>query len=229
MGVTPGAGGGPAGIEDSGHGGDGIRASVWFPLVLFGALALAVSPLYTQPAPGTADLLHLPLYFLGTLDPTAADAKAILIFWLVAAPLGYLATFVFYRTWARRHGVEFPARSYLLTGLALLMLLAEILLAQRALLGNLADLYSRGLTPLLAVAAGLLVLAHWQRNGAVGIFAVLFLGLAVLVNLYDLANLTGRIGISTGNRTNIVVVGATLVLAGAAFGLTDLAARRRTP
>src|SRR2546422_996668 len=53
-------------------------------------------------------------------------------------------------------------------------------------------LFIRGLTPLLPVAVGVGVLAWTERSRALGAFAIGFLGLAILVNLYDLENLFSR-------------------------------------
>ena len=64
----------------------------------------------------------------------------------------------------------------------------------------LADLYIRALTPLFTVAAGLFVLARSRHSRSLGIFAVGFLGLVVLANLYDLENLAERFGIDTDHR-----------------------------
>ena len=51
------------------------------------------------------------------------------------------------------------------------------------------DLLVRGLTPLLTIALSLLVLAWAERSEPLGIFAVFFVALALLANLYDLSNL----------------------------------------
>jgi hypothetical protein len=215
--------------DTSGADGTGtVSGATWFPLLLFGVLSLAASPLYAPAPSGTADLLRLPDYFSRAADPSSANPGAIAVFWLVAAPLGYLATLVFYRARARRRGTGFPTRSFLLTGLALAVLLVAEFAAGRTPLAYLGDLFIRALTPLFVVAIGLFVLARAQRSRPLGVFAAGFLGLVLLVNLYDLADLTQRIGLNTDDRTNVVVVGAVLVLAGAAFAFAELGARRRT-
>lgn len=123
--------------------------------------------------------------------------------------------------------MPFPTRVLLLTGLVLAVLLVANFLVQRTALAYFADLYIRGLTPLFVIAITVFVLARSQRSRPLGIFAVGFLGLVVLVNFYSLEGLTDPIGLSLGYRTNVVVAGAVLVLAGAAFGLTNLATHRR--
>jgi hypothetical protein len=65
----------------------------------------------------------LPLSGLLLGGLTTDDPAAIAMFWLLAAPLGYLTTAAFYRTRARRRGVEVSTRSYVRTGLGLLVLL----------------------------------------------------------------------------------------------------------
>jgi hypothetical protein len=227
MAVTPGADGEASGVENPSRGGAIPQGSTWFPLVLFGAIALAASPLYRGWPSGTADLFGLSGYFSGPPDPHGANPGKIAVFWLVAAPLGYLAILAFYRARGHRGGSVFPTRVYLMTGLGLAALLAANFLAQRAPLLFLSDLYIRALTPLFTVTVGLFVLAYSQRSRSLAIFTVVFFGLVVLVNLYDLAGLTGRFGIDTDDRTNIVVVGVTLLLAGTAFGFGERAASHK--
>jgi hypothetical protein len=208
------------------------RGTPWFPLTLFGVEALASSPLYVQPdtacpdgRPSCASLDPSPLSVHLPGGLFTANPAAIGVFWLVAAPLGYLATGAFYRARARRRGVGISTTSYVLTGLGLLALLVASTTVGETVLG---DLFIRGLTPLITVAIGLFVLARAQRSRPLAIFAVAFLGLVLLANLYDMQNLTYRMGLgSTGDQTNVIVVGAALVLAGAGFGIAELLARRR--
>ena len=88
------------------------------------------------------------------------------------------------------------------------------------------DLFIRGLTPLLPVGVGLVVLAIVERSRVLACFAVAFLGLAVLVNLYDIENLFARVGVSVPTPAiGLIVPGAVLLLASFGFWLGGRRAR----
>lgn len=90
------------------------------------------------------------------------------------------------------------------------------------------NLVIRGLTPLITLAIGLFVLARCERSWPLATFAVAFLALALLANLYNMENVVYRLGLgSHGSQVNIIIVGAVLLLAGAGFGLAGLARCRR--
>jgi hypothetical protein len=87
------------------------------------------------------------------------------------------------------------------------------------------DLFIRGLTPLLPIAAGLFVLAIIEGSVPVAGFATAFLGLVILVNLYDIENLFSRVGVTVPTPAiGLIVPGAVLLLASLGFWL----AGRRT-
>jgi hypothetical protein len=76
------------------------------------------------------------------------------------------------------------------------------------------DLFIRGLTPLLAVGAGFMVLAAVERSVALAIFSAGFLALGLVVNLYDVENLFSRIGVSVPvPAIGLIIPGALLLLA----------------
>lgn len=225
------------------------RRGMWFPLVIFGLVILASTPLYMHfngdsppipallapdvPAPttppatdiaigGPSGLLHLFTGGMFTFSPLK-----ITVFWLVAGPMAYLVTAGFYWLHARRRGVATSSRAYVLTGLGLfaLLVVTSTPLIPVPVHGN---LLVRGLTPLLAVALGLFVLASVERSWALLAFAVPFLALCVTANLYDMANVTYRLGLgSTGPEVNVIVVGSVLLLAGVIFGLAAVRTRQR--
>lgn len=208
------------------------RGTPWFPLMLFGLLVLVSTPLYVDRVPdcpvsqsyctGQISVSPLNSFFPGGVF--TASPLAVAVFWLVAGPLGYLATGAFYRARSRRRGVAVSPLAYVATGLGLLVLLVVTTWMGVFPFG---DLIIRGLTPLITVALGLFALARSERSWPLGTFAGAFLGLAVLVNLYDMQNLSYRIGLgSHGPQVNVIVTGAVLLLAGAGFGLVDLAGRR---
>lgn len=207
------------------------RRGSWFPLVLFGLVTLGSTPLYlppgAQPGPGTSSqqigVVHTLGWFPGGL--LTGSPTNLAIFWLVAGPLAYLATAAFYWVMARRRGVATSPWSYVATGLGLFALLVVTTTVGVFPFG---DLVIRGLTPLLAVAIGLFVLARAERSWALFGFSAAFFALVVLANLYDMENAAYRLGLGTsGPQVNVVVVGAVLVLAGVGFALALALAGRR--
>lgn len=229
--ATPEAGGWGSDAEDPRRGAGAARGTAWFPLTVFGLEMLASTPLFARfgvdgTACGTyctalADLPRSAIAFLGGIATTGSPVIA--AFWLVAALVGYLATGVFYRARSRRRGVGVSATPYICTGLGLLALLAAPTTIWALVF---TDLFASGLTPLITVALALFVLARSHRSWPLGIFAVAFLGLVVLANLYDMSNLTYRMGLgSTGAQTNVLAVGAVLVLAGVTFAVTEARSR----
>ena len=203
---------------------------MWFPLVIFGLVILASTPLYmhfngdTPPLPallapdvlaptappatdiaigGSSGLLH---FFTGGMF--AFSPLKITVFWLVAGPMAYLVTAGFY--WLR------AGRRWVATSTPLIPIPVP------------GDLMVRGLTPLLAVALGLFVLARIERSWALLAFAVPFLALTVVANLYDMENVAYRLGVgSAGPEVNVIVVGSVLLIAGAIFGLGYARTRQR--
>ena len=57
-------------MEDPARCGGATRGGTWFPLIVFGVVALAASPFYALPPSGTADLFYLSDYHH---DPLSAD------------------------------------------------------------------------------------------------------------------------------------------------------------
>jgi hypothetical protein len=218
------------------------RRGLWFPLVLFGLVILASTPLYVYPTitptPAflTPDVPSSPSTFTGNggysgllgFSPGGMftfSPLMVTVFWLVATPLGYVLTAGFYWLRARRQGVATSTRAYVLTGLGLFALLVATSVIGVSLPG---DLTIRGLTPLIAVALGLFVLARVERSWALLAFAVPFLALNVGANLYNMENVVYRLGLgSAGPEVNVIVVGSVLLLAGVIFGLGAVATRQR--
>ena len=219
------------------------RRGLWFPLILFGLVILASTPLYVNPtitptaAFLTPDVPSSPSTFTGNGGDSGLlgfspggmfsfSPLMVTVFWLVAGPLGYVLTAGFYWLQARRRGVATSIRAYVLTGLGLFALLVAIStpLIPVPVHGN---LLVRGLTPLLAVALGLFVLARVERSWPLLAFAVPFLALCVTANLYDMENVVYRLGLSSaGPEVNVIVVGSVLLLAGVGFGAAAVRQRR---
>lgn len=101
------------------------RGTPWFPLMLFGLVVLASTPLYASPA---ADCPATQSYCTGQLGVSAlnnffpggvfiASPAAVAAFWLFAGPLAYFAIGGFYWVRARRRGVAISPMAYIVTGL----------------------------------------------------------------------------------------------------------------
>ena len=137
------------------------------------------------------------------------------VYWLVALPLGYLATAAYFRRRARRTGVASRPGPLVLTGVLLLAMFVVVSL--QGYVGILpGDLVVRGLGPLLTVAVGLTVLAVADRSPALAVVAPGFLGgITLLVNLYDLVNVLYRLGWTVPYRfdtwPNVVLPGVFLL------------------
>ncbi len=201
------------------------RRGLWFPLVLFGAIILLASPLYEAYGPGLNGAAYpvIPrtlsrVSFAGGY--LLKSPLAVSLFWLVALTLGYGGTVVFYRMRAGRSGIAGSVRGYVLTGLALLAIQVALPwfgeFPAGVTVGVLpGDLLVRGLTPLLTIPLSLLVLAWAERSEPLAIFAVFFVALALLANLYDMSNLF-RIR-TPEPAINVIIPGAILLIAGVAF------------
>src|SRR6266516_2248088 len=142
------------------------RAS-WIPLIAFGIIVLGAIPLYRFPAsPPGGEIVVRGVQSFGPLSWFAGgfflrNPATVSLYWLITLPLGYAATAILYRHRARRRGVGTARWSYVLTGVVLFGLLVL-----SAVLGRLqpGDLFIRGLTPLIPIAAGLFVLAAVERS-----------------------------------------------------------------
>jgi hypothetical protein len=209
------------------------RHGFWFPLVLFGLLVIGAAPWYPVPSPscppGTVVCGGL------TANDQPPNSLGVTLYWLIAVGLGYATTLGYYRYRAHRVGVAGRIWPYLTTGLALLAitLLATPEVGDR--LGNLLDgnvlttpggLAIRGMTPLLALAVGLFALARLERSLPLAGFALLFLVVALISNLYDVENQSPRIGWTPSAQwqllPNLWLAGFTLLLGGLGFGLARL-------
>ena len=211
------------------------RHAYWFPLVVFGVLTCASVPFYIRPRGNTGSSSVLP--YFGGFSPFISHAVA--YYWLGALAGGLVITQGWYRWHARRAGIQTPSVAYLTTTFALTAAAASIpLLAQirsphsLRFLGQLQRLYPgdltiRGTFPFVLIAAGLLVLAWAERSRTLTAIAVLYAGSAVLSSLYDVENLTQRLGWNPppGDQAlpNILLPGLVLLVAGA----VTLAVQRR--
>lgn len=220
------------------------RRGFWFPLVLFGVIVIGAAPWYVTSATAgcsavtgvapVVEICHAHDSFFGSVP--GVDSGGATLYWLIAVVLGYAVTVAFYQWRRLRTGVAGRALPYALAGVALLALsvLASPAAAQSWHFDPFAhlpgDLVLRGLTPLLVIALGLFVLAWLERSIPLTAFAVLFLVVALVSNLYDVENQTSSLGWTVpGDWTmvpNLWLSGFTLLLGGLGFGLA-VAARSR--
>jgi hypothetical protein len=126
----------------------------WFPLVLFGGIALVAA-------------LSLEL---------GARERALAL-WIVAAPAGIVATSIYYGRRAHRIGLGAPLLPFILTGLGIAV--GASLLGW---LGRGTSIGYAG--PMLVIGAGYLVFARLQRSRLAGVFAFMLVVAAVSLYLF---------------------------------------------
>jgi hypothetical protein len=161
------------------------QRATWFPLLLLGLVVAAATPVYRfshghvgcalSTAPG------------GARSETCFIAYGwpVLVYWMVALVLAYVVIAVFYALRARRRGVGTRILSYVVAGIAGLILVAFVWPLQQHL--SLQSHYQaalavHGLDPLLAIGLALLVLAWVERNLALLVYSVGYLAAALLAN-----------------------------------------------
>lgn len=127
-------------------------SALWFPLVVFGALSLA-----------------------SALVSWRISAAALGAYWLVAAPVGSLATSLFYRQRERRVGLEMPAGP---TVLAVAVIVVGAF-GSGALGGVLGAETLSAVGPPLSVSAGYLLFARLERSRPLGAVAAALAATAV--------------------------------------------------
>jgi hypothetical protein len=226
------------------------RHGYWFPLLLFGLLACLSVPFYLQPAVAAAGggpgamvsangAAGPPLPFLGGSSPLVSGYLG--YYWIAALLGGLLLTLLWYWRHARRIGLQTPSRGYLVTtaiivGLAIVIPPLSQVSSPHSLrfLHRLqvlwpGDLVVRGTFPFLIIAVGLLVLSWAERSRALAVTAVVYTGASLLASLYDVSNLTGRLGwnLPAGAQSlpNVLLPGLVLLIAGA--GAFAMQRRRR--
>jgi hypothetical protein len=220
------------------------RHAYWFPLLLFGLLTCASIPFYQQPgypAGGPGGFVTgsarpgLSLPILGGRSPLVQGYLG--YYWAAALAAGLLLTLLWYRWHARQVGLQTPSRAYLVTmvvlaGLAIAIPPLSQMRSPRSLrfLHNLqvlwpGDLVIRGTFPFVIIAVGLLVLAWAERSRALAATAAVYTAASLLASLYDVSNLTARLGWNPAEQSlpNVLLPGLVLLAAGA----IALAMRRR--
>ena len=180
------------------------RPAHWFPLALFGVLVALSALLYAVPLPrrwatnGTG-LTSRSFSWSSSLHSSGYGSSFVIVssggqgvaaeawYWAAAPAIGFLLTALWYRRAARRGGSRAPRALYLIAGLLLTAAAtaAPLLAAAHAPFPAWAWLsgqWGGGLFALLAVAAGLGLLAGQVRSRALGIAVAAFTLAVLLVN-----------------------------------------------
>jgi hypothetical protein len=214
------------------------QRGTWFPLVLLGLVAAGAAPFYRLgPHPHATCTATVARGPGGILVGPVAGARAVkcfiafgwptFIYWVVALAAAYAVIAGFYVLRAHRRGVGARIRPYAMAGIAGVMLVAVLWLAQRYLANQSrypSALVVHGLNPLLTIGLALFVLAWVERSRALLAFAVANLA-AVLTNFYDIDGLLRDHGWAVALQWTFVprlwFAAGVLLLAGAAFAVAE--------
>ncbi|HEY3869387.1 MAG TPA: hypothetical protein VGM10_13590 [Actinocrinis sp.] len=203
------------------------RQAYWFPLLVFGCIAVGAAPFYIAPSrpAGTVFVAgpDLTAYLGGSLPSGHSAASS--LYWTLALAAGYLAVVFFYRLRALKAGVAGRIRPALVIGVgALVLLLLTGSWLSPAVSPNRflpLEFFIRGLVPLIVIGIGVLAFAWSERSPGLLAFGLCFLAVAALSNLYELGNLAYRAGWSLSYRyaslPNLLLPAVMLLLGGAGF------------
>jgi hypothetical protein len=131
-----------------------VVGAYWFPMVLFGCIALVAAITLELGAP-----------------------ERILALWIVAAPAGIVATSIYYGLRTHRIGLSAPALPFILTGLGIAVGASFL-----GWLGRDSAIGYAG--PILVIGAGYLVFAWLERSLLAGAFAVALVVAAICLFLF---------------------------------------------
>jgi hypothetical protein len=222
-----------------------LRHDCWFALVTFGVVTLAASPFLwrsvstcprgcgsavsafsVEPNPGP---LGNPFVygFVAT-----GIGKWISLYWVIAVPLGFLVTTLYYRRRARQTGLDVRIGPAVGLGLVLIVLFvvftSNFLIAfhiqQLSAWFPVFTIRSRGLGPLLIIGISLGVLAVIDHRRSLAALACVFLAISILANV----NLNGEppgvsfhLPPSAEGLPNLIVPGLILIGGGIGFWWSD--------
>jgi hypothetical protein len=196
------------------------QRGTWFPLLLFGLITLASGPFLLGShhaidcrmlSHGRACLAFLPWSY---------------VYWPLALVLAYTVVAVFYVHRARRRGVGTRVRPYVFagviiaaaaTGVSLWLVTHPEALGYPSALPSRTQLLYRLLSPEVGIGLALLVLAWVERNGALLLFGLVYLGVACSGSIYDHHSLP---------RFLLVITAAMLIAGSIGFALTERRAAR---
>lgn len=205
----------------------------WFPLLVFGIVVLAATPFYWQSIPscrhpvcesvGTVSSFRL---FNSGLEPSMflfPQQNLAAFYWLSAIPVALALCYAYFR-WRRPVIGRVRIWPTTIVCIALLVALSVPGIAPwlPVGIGLPGDLTVRGLVPLLVIGIGLAALAIAQRSLLLCAFAVVFIALALLANLYDISN---KVSITSNFASeelpNIILPGVLLLLGAGFFWIVD--------
>lgn len=207
------------------------QRQTWFPLLVLG-LVVAAWPLFGLSGPPSGACgpeVHTATAVFRYC--TVAGSRSFFWYWMLSLSLAYILITWFYLWGARRRGVGTRVGRYAWAWLGGLVLIAAAVWAVHAHLNSLMPgdnslgFRVAAFTPLLAIGAGLLVLAWVERYPALSWFTLGFLGLAavVLVSTWpslELSHLVGHHPVLFA-ASRYVAVGGVLLLGSARFALTE--------
>jgi hypothetical protein len=215
------------------------RNGHWFACVVFGVITLGALPFYAQSTPvrshthcsslghgvwacsgvSTAGSPLLGRAFEAP-PPFSSLGRWATVYWVIAVVLGFAVVVAYYQLRARKVGVQGRLWPAVLAGVVALGLVTWVNAGSGA---DPADFWGRGTTVLVVIALGLLAFSALERSRPFVVYALGFLGLALLSCLYDVENLFLRLGIGGPFRggdnalANLVLPGAYLVIGGLCF------------
>jgi hypothetical protein len=152
------------------------RRGAWFPLSVFGILAVASTPLYRLMKRET---------LANGISVLTYGSRWVSLYWLISIPLGYAACVLYYRRRAARSGVAGSVWPYVATGLGLFAVMSIV---PPGIVVGWTPGFARSWTalPLITMAAGLLVLSRLERDWALTLVSLGVLVAAALCDsLYD--------------------------------------------
>ena len=147
------------------------RAGAWLPATAIALLVLGSIPLYQAPFSAPA-AMHISYPFWAGLADEQRSPVASYLFWFFGAPLVLALTAAWYQFRAGRTGIRVAWRPVIVTGLSVLSVLAVLAAVPRSdisgdpqqLVATPQPVLHLPLTPLLPVAAAVIVLAWAERS-----------------------------------------------------------------
>lgn len=217
------------------------RHAYWFPLLVFGLLICAATPMYVQVRPvveGSGGYVSSNVWLdvLGGMDTLGSPPDVRGWYWLITLVVGALATSLWYPWHARITGVATQVRSSVLVWVLGPVGLLAVVWAASYFLITLWTLTLRGTSALLVIAVGLAVLSRVERSRALAVITAVYTFAAALSVFYNPENLLyvvyGWFGTENQNMPYEVapivvplVPGAVLLFCGLATLLRDLRQR----
>jgi hypothetical protein len=209
------------------------QRQTWFPLLVLGLVVAAwpVLGLWHRPIGGCGPVLHTATGVFKYC--TVAGSGSFFWYWMVSLSLAYIVITWFYLWRARRRGVGTRVTRYAwawLGGLVLISAAVWVVHNNLASLTSLPGFNPLGLrlaafTPLLAIGAGLFVLAWVERYPALAWFTVGYLTLAAVLMVSrwpsdQLSQLFGTHGVLFAT-SRYLTIGGFLLLGSASFALAE--------